>query len=185
MNKTEYAPYEEKMTKTVASLESEYAAIRAGRANPAVLDKLTVEYYGAPTPINQIAAISVPEPRMLVIAPWDPSQLKAVEKAILASDIGITPTNDGKSIRLSFPTLTEERRKDLVKQVRKYAEDSKVAVRNIRRDGLEVFKARKKKSEITEDDMRAVEKDLQDMTDKFCKKVDEVCARKEKELLEV
>jgi len=185
MNKTEYAPYEEKMNKTVASLESEYAAIRAGRANPAVLDKLTVEYYGAPTPINQIAAISVPEPRMLVIAPWDPSQLKAIEKAILASDIGITPTNDGKSIRLSFPTLTEERRKDLVKQVRKYAEESKVAVRNIRRDGLEFFKARKKKSEITEDDMRAVEKDLQDMTDKFCKKVDEVCARKEKELLEV
>ena len=111
MNKTEYAPYEEKMSKTVASLETEYAAIRAGRANPAVLDKLTVEYYGAPTPINQIAAISVPEPRMLVIAPWDPSQLKAVEKAILASDIGITPTNDGKSIRLSFPTLTEERRR--------------------------------------------------------------------------
>jgi len=185
MNKTEYAPYEEKMNKTVASLESEYAAIRAGRANPAVLDKLTVEYYGAPTPINQIAAISVPEPRMLVIAPWDPSQLKAIEKAILASDIGITPTNDGKSIRLSFPTLTEERRKDLVKQVRKYAEESKVAVRNIRRDGLEFFKALKKKSEITEDDMKNIEKDLQKLTDDYIKEIDVLASKKEKELFEI
>ena len=185
MNKAEYAPYEEKMQKTIANLESELATLRAGRANAAVLDRVTVDYYGTPTPINQIASISTPEPRMLVINPWDASQTKAIEKAILASDVGITPTNDGKSIRLAFPTLTEERRKDLVKTVHKYSEECKVAVRNVRRDALEVFKAKKKKSEITEDDMHAVEKDLQDLTDKYTKKVDEVSARKEKELMEI
>lgn len=184
MNKAEYAPYEEKMTKAVSNLESELASLRAGRANPAVLDRLTVDYFGSPTPIQQIASISVPEPRMLVISPWDPSQAKAIEKAILASDIGITPTNDGKSIRLNFPTLTEERRKDLVKMVSKYCEECKVAVRNVRRDAIDRFKVMKKNSEITEDDQRAAEKDMQDITDKFCKKIDEVGARKEKELME-
>ena len=176
---------EERMQKSVIAYEGNLSTIRASQANSAVVSKVTFEYYGAPTRLVDMASVAVTDPKTLTITPYDRSTLKAMVKAILASDIGITPTNDGKSIRLSFPTLTEERRKDLVKQVRKYAEESKVAVRNIRRDGLEFFKARKKKSEITEDDMRAVEKDLQDMTDKFCKKVDEVCARKEKELLEV
>ena len=185
MNKSEYAIYEEKMQKTILALENEFAAIRAGRANPAVLDRLTVDYYGVPTPIQQIASISVPEPRLLVISPWDATQTKAIEKAILASDLGITPTNDGKMIRLNFPTLTEERRKELTKKVHKLAEDGKVAVRMVRRDAIETFKDMKKKSEITEDDLRIVEKDLQELTDQYTKKVDETAERKEKELMEI
>ena len=185
MNKAEYAPYEEKMKKTIASLEKEFAGIRAGRANPAVLDRIAVDYYGSPTPIQQIASISVPEPRMLVITPWDASQTKAIEKAILASDLGITPTNDGKLVRLSFPTLTEERRKDLTKKVHKISEEGKVAVRMIRRDAMEKFKDMKKNSVITEDDLRSAEKDMQDLTDRYVKRVDEVTDAKEKELMEI
>ncbi len=176
---------ENKMSKRIAALESELATIRAGRANAAVLDKITVEYFGTPSPINQVAAIAVPEPRMLTISPWDPSILKEIEKAILASDLGINPTNDGKIIRLVFPALTEERRKDLVKEVKKYAEECKVSIRNIRRDTIEVYKAMKKKSEITEDDLKNCEKNVQDATDKYCKKVDGVAEQKEKELLSI
>ncbi|HOV40651.1 MAG TPA: ribosome recycling factor [Oscillospiraceae bacterium] len=175
----------EKMQKTIKSLEHEFSTVRAGRANPAVLDKILVDYYGAPTPINQMAAISVSEARVLVIQPWDMSSLKLIEKAILASDIGITPTNDGKVLRLTFPQLTEERRKELVKQVRKYGEDAKVAIRSIRRDTIEKFKAMKKNSEITEDDMNNYEKDIQKMTDKFCADIDASVAAKEKEIMSI
>ncbi len=184
MAKSDYKVYEDKMQKTIDSLISEFGTIRAGRASASVLDKVTVDYYGTQTPLNQVGSISVPEPRMLVVQPWDPSLLKAIEKAILASDVGITPTNDGKSIRLAFPPLTEERRKELTKLVRKYAEEGKVAVRNVRREAVDVFKAMKKKSEITEDDLKICEKDMQDLTDKYVKKVDEVSAKKEKELME-
>ncbi|MBE6903579.1 MAG: ribosome recycling factor [Ruminococcaceae bacterium] len=176
---------ESKMSKRIAALESELATIRAGRANAAVLDKITVEYFGTPSPINQVAAIAVPEPRMLTISPWDPSILKEIEKAILASDLGINPTNDGKIIRLVFPALTEERRKELVKDVKRYAEECKVSIRNIRRDTIEVYKAMKKKSEITEDDLKNCEKNVQDATDKFCKNVDTVAEKKEKELMSI
>lgn len=184
MAKSDYKVYEDKMVKTIDSLISEFGTIRAGRASASVLDKVTVDYYGTQTPLNQVGSISVPEPRMLVVQPWDPSLLKAIEKAILASDVGITPTNDGKSIRLAFPPLTEERRKELTKLVRKYAEEGKVAVRNVRREAVDAFKAMKKKSEITEDDLKICEKDMQDLTDKYVKKVDEVSAKKEKELME-
>ncbi|MBR6764012.1 MAG: ribosome recycling factor [Clostridia bacterium] len=184
MAKSDYKVYEDKMQKTIDSLISEFGTIRAGRASASVLDKVTVDYYGTQTPLNQVGSISVPEPRMLVVQPWDPSLLKAIEKAILASDVGITPTNDGKSIRLAFPPLTEERRKELTKLVRKYAEEGKVAVRNVRREAVDAFKAMKKKSEITEDDLKICEKDMQDLTDKYVKKVDEVSAKKEKELME-
>ncbi|MCQ2446563.1 MAG: ribosome recycling factor [Clostridia bacterium] len=184
MAKSDYKVYEDKMQKTVDSLESEFGTIRAGRASATVLDKVTVNYYGSDTPLSQVASISVPEPRMLVIQPWDPSLLKAIEKAILASDVGITPTNDGKNIRLAFPPLTEERRRDLTKLVHKYAEEGKVAVRNVRRDAVEAFKAQKKKSEITEDDLKICEKDMQDLTDKYIKKVEDTAAKKEKELME-
>ena len=184
MAKSDYKVYEDKMQKTIDSLISEFGTIRAGRASASVLDKVTVDYYGTQTPLNQVGSISVPEPRMLVVQPWDPSLLKAIEKAILASDVGITPTNDGKSIRLAFPPLTEERRKELTKLVRKYAEEGKVAVRNVRREAVDAFKAMKKKSEITEDDLKICEKDMQDLTDKYVKKVDEVSATKEKELME-
>lgn len=184
MAKSDYKVYEDKMQKTVDSLESEFGTIRAGRASATVLDKVTVNYYGSDTPLSQVASISVPEPRMLVIQPWDPSLLKAIEKAILASDVGITPTNDGKNIRLAFPPLTEERRRDLTKLVHKYAEEGKVAVRNVRRDAVETFKAQKKKSEITEDDLKICEKDMQDLTDKYIKKVEDTAAKKEKELME-
>ena len=159
--------------------------VRAGRANAAVLDKITVEYYGTETPIQQVASISTPDARTLVIQPWDGTLLKAVEKALLASELGINPQNDGKVIRLIFPQLTEERRRELTKQVKKYGEDAKVAVRNIRRDAMDYVKALKKKSEITEDDQKKAEKDLQDLTDKYIKKVDEACAVKEKELMEL
>ena len=183
--KSEYKVYEEKMRKSIESVAADFAAVRAGRANAAVLDRIMVDYYGSPTPIQQIAAISSPDPRSLVISPWDGSILKAIEKAIQNSDLGINPQNDGKCIRLSFPQLTEERRKDLVKQIRKYAESGKVAVRNIRRDAMENFKKQEKKSEITEDEMKMVEKDLQKLTDDSCKKLDELLDKKEKELMAV
>ena len=175
----------QKMEKCIAALEHEFSTIRAGRANPAVLDKITVDYYGAPTQINAMAAISVAEARILVIQPWDASMLKSIEKAIMASDIGITPTNDGKCIRIAFPQLTEERRKELVKQISKYGEEAKVTVRNIRRDAMDKFKAMKKNSEITEDDMKNAEKDVQNLTDKFCDNVDTVCKEKEKEIMTI
>ena len=174
---------EEKMNKSVAALEKEYGSIRAGRANPAILDRVTVDYYGTPTPIIQMAAVSVPEARMLQIQPWDASTLKDIEKAILASDIGITPANDGKIIRISFPPLTEERRKDLGKEISKMAEDSKVAIRSIRRDVNDKLKVMKKNSEITEDDVKKGEADIQKLTDKFVKKIDEVADAKEKEIM--
>ena len=175
----------EKMSKSLNSLGNELASIRAGRANPAILDKVMVDYYGAPTPINQMAAISVAEARILVIQPWDATSLKAIEKAILASDVGITPTNDGKALRLAFPQLTEERRKDLCKSIKKYGEECKVAIRSIRRDSIEKFKAMKKNSEITEDDMKDCEKKVQDLTDKFCADGDKEIAAKEKEILSI
>lgn len=173
------------MKKTVSALSAEYGGIRAGRATPAVLDKLRVDYYGTPTPIGQVAAISVAEARTLVIHPWDSTVLKAIEKAILTSDLGISPQNDGKLIRINFPPLTEERRHELDRTVHKYAEDAKVAIRAIRRDALEVFKASKKKSVITEDDLKDAEKQMQDLTDKYCKEIDKTAADKEKEILEV
>lgn len=184
-NDPTYTEYIEKMNKTVSSLESQYATVRAGRANAAVLDQLRVEYYGMPTPINQVGTISSPDPRTLVIQPWDTTLLRAIEKAILTSDIGINPQNDGKVIRLNFPQLTEERRKELIKQVNKYAETAKTAVRNVRRDALDKFKKQQKSSEITEDDYKNVEKDLQQMTDDYIKKIDAVTASKEKELTSI
>ena len=185
MLKDEYKVYEGKMGKSIDSVAADFASVRAGRANAAVLDRIMVDYYGSPTPIQQIAAISSPDPRSLVIAPWDATAVKAIEKAIQNSDLGINPQNDGKSIRLNFPQLTEERRKELVKQIRKYAENGKVAVRNIRRDAMEAFKKKEKASEITEDDLKQAEKDLQKLTDESCKKLDELLAKKEKELLAV
>ncbi len=176
---------EEKMTKTVAVLDREYKSIRAGRANVSVLDKITVDYYGAPTPIQQMAAVSVPEPRILMIQPWDASTLKEIEKAILVSDIGINPQNDGRVIRLSFPPLTEERRKEIVKDVKKTAEESKVAIRNTRRDALEKLKQLQKSSQITEDDQANGEKKIQKLTDNYCKEIDDLSALKEKEILEI
>lgn len=176
---------EEKMNKTVAVLERDYKSIRAGRANASILDKITVDYYGAPTPIEQMAAVSVPEPRILMIQPWDATTLKSIEKAILVSDIGINPQNDGRVIRLAFPPLTEERRKEIVKDVKKLAEDNKVAIRNTRRDALEKLKGLKKANTITEDDVANGEKKIQNLTDKFCKEVDELSAIKEKEILEI
>lgn len=177
--------YQDKMKKTIEVLKQEFVTIRAGRANPAVLDRITIEYFGTATPINTLGNISSPEPRMLTIQPWDSSALKLIEKAIQQSDLGINPQNDGKLIRLTFPQLTEERRKELIKQVKKIGEDGKIAVRNIRRDAMEKFKELKKKSEITEDDLKTLEKEMQDLTDKFCKEVDTEAARKEKELMEI
>lgn len=180
LNKTEG-----KMDKTLASLNREFGSVRAGRATPSVLDKITVDYYGVATPINQMAAVSVPEGRTLQIAPWDASTLKSIEKAIQSSDIGINPQNDGKVIRLIFPPLTEERRKELVKEVRAMAEEGKIALRSIRRDAIEKFKTMKKNSEITEDDLAECEKKVQNITDKFTKEIDELTAKKEKEILEI
>ena len=177
--------FEDKMNKTVDVVVSDFASVRAGRANAAVLDKITVDYYGTPTPVNQVGTISSPDPRSLMIQPWDKSILKEIEKAIQSSDLGINPQNDGQVIRLAFPQLTEERRKELTKQVRKYAENGKVAVRNIRRDAMDKLKAAEKKNELTEDDRKLGEKDLQDLTDKICKKRDELCEKKEKELMAV
>ena len=183
MLKDDYKIYEEKMNKSIDSAAADFASVRAGRANAAVLDRIMVDYYGTPTPIQQIAAISTPDPRILQISPWDGSALKSIEKAILNSDLGINPQNDGRNIRLNFPQLTEERRKELVKQIRKYAENGKVAIRNIRRDAMESFKKKEKASEITEDDLKQAEKDLQKLTDDSSKKIDELLARKEKELM--
>lgn len=183
--KEEYKVYADKMSKSIDSVASDFAAVRAGRANAAVLDRITVDYYGSPTPIQQIAAISTPDPRILQITPWDTTALKGIEKAIQNSDLGINPANDGKSIRLNFPQLTEERRKELVKQIHKYAEGGKVAIRNIRRDAVDHFKKKQKASEITEDDLKQAEKDLQKLTDDSCKKIDELLAKKEKELMAV
>ena len=185
MLKEEYKIYEEKMKKSIDSASADFASVRAGRANASVLDRIMVDYYGSPTPIQQIAAISSPDPRALVISPWDGTALKSIEKAIQTSDLGINPQNDGKCIRLTFPQLTEERRKELVKQIHKYAENGKVAIRNIRRDAMEAFKKKEKASEITEDDLKQAEKDLQKLTDESCKKLDELLAKKEKELLAV
>ena len=175
----------EKMEKVITGLEKEFTTIRAGRASPGVLDKILVDYYGTPTAINAMAAVSVAEARILVISPWDVSSLKLIEKAIMASDIGINPTNDGKSIRIVFPQLTEERRRDLVKQVSTYGENSKVAIRNARRDAVEKFKALKKVSEITEDDLKNYEKEIQKLTDKSIEKIDKVCKDKETEIMTV
>ena len=176
---------ESKMQKTIEAVNADFASVRAGRANASVLDRVQVEYYGSPTPLNQVASISSPDPRQLVIQPWDSSLLREIEKAILTSELGINPQNDGKVIRLTSPQLTEERRKELTKQVHKYAEGGKVAVRNIRRDMMDKIKAAKKMSEITEDDAKDYEKKLQDVTDKYVKKLDELAAEKEKELMSV
>ena len=180
-----YEKYKGKMDKVVSVYEEDLKTIRAGRATPAVLDKVMVDYYGTPTPIVQLGSISVPEPRMLLIQPWDATATSAIEKAIQKSELGLTPANDGKAIRLSFPPLTEERRKELVKTVKKRAEEAKVAVRTVRRDAIEDYKELKKKSEITEDDLKNIEKDIQNMTDKFVKELDALAEAKEKEILEV
>ncbi len=183
--KEQYKEFNDKMEKSLNSLAGEFAAVRAGRANPAVLDNIKVDYYGVPTPIPQLATVSVPEAHTIVIQPWDASVLKEVEKAINMSDLGINPNNDGKSIRLAFPPLTEERRKELVKDIHKLSEQGKVAIRNIRRDAVDYFKNLKKKNEITEDDLKICEKDIQDMTDKFIKNIDSMLADKEKELMAI
>ena len=177
--------HEEKMGKTIDVLSKELAAIRAGRANPGVLNKLTVEYYGTPTPLPQVAAVSSPDPRTLQIQPWDASILRDIEKAIQTSDLGLNPQNDGKVIRLSFPPLTEERRKELVKQCAKIGEDAKVAIRNIRHDAMDKFKERKKKNEATEDEVKDAEQQVQKITDKYVKEIDGIVAKKSAELKEV
>ena len=177
--------FSKKMDKTLVHLAEEFDAVRAGRANPKVLDRITVEYYGSETQLNGVATISSPDARTLVIQPWDSALLKEIQKAIQVSDLGINPQNDGKVIRLVFPQLTEERRKELTKQVKKYAEEAKVAMRNIRRDGMDYVKKLKKDSEITEDEQKKAEKDLQDILDKFIKKADEALAAKEKELMSI
>ena len=181
----DFKEFERKMGKAVDHLEEEFGSVRAGRANAKVLDRITVEYYGSETPLNGVATISSPDARTLVISPWDTKLLKDIAKAIQTSDLGINPQNDGKVIRLVFPQLTEERRKDLAKQVKKYAEDAKVAMRNIRRDGMDYVKKLKKNSEITEDDQKKAEKDLQTLLDKYIKKVDDELAAKEKELMAI
>ncbi len=177
--------YDSKMQKTIEVVKSDFAAVRAGRASSSVLDRITVDYYGTATPLNQVAAISTPDPRVLMIQPWDASLLKAIEKAILTSDLGINPQNDGRVIRLTFPQLTEERRKELTRQMRKYGENGKVAIRNIRRDAMEKLKSLEKQGELTEDDRKEHEKELQDMTDKRCKEISDLTAKKEAELLAV
>ena len=181
----DFNDFTRKMERTLEHLNEDFDAVRAGRANPKVLDRLTVEYYGSETPLNGVATISTPDARTLVITPWDTKLLKDICKSIQASDLGINPQNDGRVIRLVFPQLTEERRKDLTKQVKKYAEDAKVAMRNIRRDGMDYVKKLKKNSEITEDDQKKAEKDLQDLLDKYIKKVDAALAAKEKELMSI
>ena len=175
----------DKMEKTIAVLKRDYSTLRAGRANATVLDRIMVDYYGTPTPINQVGNISSPEPRMLVVSLWDTSMIDAVEKAIQKSDLGINPANDGKVIRLVFPELTEERRKELVKVIRKKGEDSKVAIRSIRRDSNEQIKKQRKDNEITEDDQKALEDDVQKLTDSMIKEIDSVMAAKEKEIMEI
>ncbi len=182
---TIFATAEDKMNKSLNNLSQEYAAIRAGRANPAVLDKVQVDYYGSPTPINQLAAISVPDPRMLLITPWDKSVLKEIEKAIQTSDIGINPQNDGAALRMQFPPMTEERRRELTKDIAKMGEDCKVAIRSIRRDAIDKIKDMKKRSEITEDDQKNAEKKMQDLTDRFTKEIEKMVDGKQKEIMEI
>lgn len=177
--------YEEKMNKTISVFEENLSEIRAGRANPAILNKITVDYYGVPTPINQVAGISVPEARMILIQPWDMNLLKEIEKEILKSDIGINPNNDGKVIRLNFPELNEERRKEIVKDIRKIAEEAKVAIRSIRRDAMDEAKEMQKKSEITEDDLKNEENEIQKLTDKKVEEIDSMLASKEKEVMSI
>lgn len=181
----DFKEYSRRMDKALEHLDEEFASVRAGRANAKVLDRITVEYYGSETPLNGVATISTPDARTLIIQPWDTKLLKDIQKAIQTSDLGINPQNDGRVIRLVFPQLTEERRKDLTKQVRKYGEEGKVALRNIRRDAMDDFKKKKKASEITEDDLKELEKELQDLTDKRCKDIDELTAKKEQELMAV
>ena len=181
----EYNKIEEKMTKTISVFEENLSEIRAGRANPAILNKVMIDYYGTPTPINQVAGISVPEARMIVIQPWDASILKDIEKEILKSDIGINPNNDGKVIRLAFPELNEERRKELVKDIRKMAEEAKVAIRSIRRDGIDEAKTMQKNSEISEDDLKVAEEKIQKLTDKYVENIDKILETKEKEVMSI
>ena len=180
-----YEEYESKMIKTVEALQNSYSTVRAGRANPAVIDQIKVDYYGTPTPINQIAGISTPDPRTLMITPWDANSLKPIEKALLTSDLGINPSNDGRVIRLQFPQPTEERRKELIKQIHKQAEESKVSIRNVRRDAVEKYKAQKKTGEITEDDLTDTEKDLQKLTDRYIEEINKVSTKKEAEIKEI
>ena len=181
----DYKSIEDRMEKTISVYAEKLSEVRAGRANPAILNKVKIDYYGTPTPINQVAGVSVPEARLIVIQPWDVSILKEIEKAILASDIGINPNNDGKVIRLAFPELTEERRKELVKDIKKIAEDAKVAVRQVRRDGLDEYKAKQKNSEITEDELKQAENDIQKITDKNIEEIDKILGNKEKEIMSV
>lgn len=181
----DYTNLKERMEKSIGAYQEKLSEIRAGRANPAILNKIKVEYYGTPTPINQMAGISVPEARMIVIQPWDMSVLKDIEKAILASDIGINPNNDGKVIRLNFPELNEERRKEIVKDIRKLAEEAKVAIRSIRRDAMDEAKEMQKKSEITEDDLKNEENEIQKLTDKKVEEIDSMLASKEKEIMSI
>ena len=182
---SDYKEFETKMKKTCEALGTQLATIRAGRANAAVLDQIEVDYYGSPTPIQQVASIATPDPRSLLIQPWDASILKGIEKAILAPDLGINPQNDGRMIRLVFPPLTEERRREIGKNIFKLAEDCKIAIRSIRRDAMDKLKDQKKKAEITEDDLKDEEKKMQDLTDKFCKEIDGLAAKKDKEIMEV
>ena len=181
----DYSEIENRMDKTIDVFKQNLSEVRAGRANPAILNKVTVEYYGTPTPINQVAGISVPEARLIVIQPWDASILKEIEKAILASDIGINPNNDGKVIRLSFPELTEERRKELVKDIKKMAEESKVGIRSVRRDGIDKAKSMQKNSAITEDELKVAEESIQKITDKKIEEIDKILDDKEKEIMKV
>ena len=181
----DYDEIKEKMSKTIGILNERLAEIRAGRANPAILNKVKIDYYGTPTPINQVAGISVPEARLIVIQPWDTSILKEIERAILAADLGINPNNDGKVIRLAFPELNEERRKELVKDVKKIAEDARVAIRNARRDGMDDAKTKQKNSEITEDELRIAETEIQKITDKNIEEIDRILENKEKEIMSV
>ena len=181
----DYTNLKERMEKSIGAFKEKLSEIRAGRANPAILNKVKVDYYGTPTPINQVAGVSVPEARLIVIQPWDVSVLKDIEKAILASDIGLNPNNDGKVIRLAFPELTEERRKELAKEIRKIAEEAKVSIRAIRRDGIDEAKAKQKNSEITEDELKSAETEIQKITDKYIDEIDKILADKEKEIMSV
>ena len=181
----DYNKFEEKMKKTISVFEENLSEIRAGRANPAILNKISIDYYGTQTPINQVAGISVPEARMIVIQPWDASVLKEIEKEILKSDIGINPNNDGKVIRLTFPELNEERRKEIVKDIRKMAEEAKVAVRSIRREAIDEAKSMQKNSEMSEDELKVAEDDIQKLTDKYVEEVDKILEKKEKEVMSI
>ncbi|NLL69617.1 MAG: ribosome recycling factor [Epulopiscium sp.] len=185
ISEKQYKPYEEKMKKSITALEEEFGVIRAGRANPNILNRIMVNYYGVPTPLQQVGNISVPEARLLQIQPWDTSLLGEIEKAILASDIGITPNNDGKMIRLVFPELTEERRKELTKEVKKKGENAKIAIRNIRREALDDFKKMEKNKEITEDDLKTSETEIQKLTDRYIEEIDQKVESKSKEILSV